>query len=108
MRVAALPLVLALTGCAGSNNALSVAACGVADERLGTIVRDPAAVVEYFRGVIAEGRRLADAAKAGQPIGPEAAAWIEDILDLMDRMQNCVPRETALEAEQVIIMLAKA
>lgn len=99
LRIAIIAIALSLTGCATMGRALSITTCGVADERLGTIVRDPAAVLAYFTRVAAEGRRLAIAIKAGQPVGPEAGAWIADMMDLVDRMRRCIPANVAIDVE---------
>ncbi len=84
-------LLWPLSGCAVAK-AVSVAACGVIDSRLGLVVTDPPIVVAYFQSVGEEGRRIVAAAKAGEDTGPAATAWIADQLDLLDRMNKCVPR----------------
>lgn len=86
-----LALLWPLSGCA-TVKAVSIAACGVSDPRLGLVVTDPPAVVAYFRSVGAEGRQIVAAAQAGEDAGSAATAWIADQLDLLDRMNKCVPR----------------
>lgn len=81
-----------LSGCATASKALSVATCGVADPRLGMIVTDPPAVIEYFNDKIETGRAIAAGLKSGdESVSEEAAAWVEDSVDLAERLRACVP-----------------
>lgn len=81
-----------LTGCAGLTKTASIAACGVHDSRLSKVVTDPAGVIEYFRDTTIEGQRLAAAMEAGEDVTDDAAAWLRDQLDLIDRLNKCIPR----------------
>ena len=101
-KLATIALVIPLMGCATTGKALSVAACGINDSRLGLVVRDPAAVIEYFKHVLEEGRRIVAAAKIGEPVAEDVAEWVGDQLDLIDRMRRCIPRETAVKIERVL------
>lgn len=92
---------LAMTGCATTKNIVSVAQCGVADDRLGKVVTDPEAVRDYFRRMISEGREIVSM-KTGTPTSLDAGAWMADMLDLIDRMNACVPRDLARDAELVL------
>lgn len=88
----AIVLTWPMSGCTTAK-AISVAACGVSDSRLGLIVTNPPAVAEYFRSVGEEGQRIVAAAKAGEDTGEAATSWISDQLDLLDRMNKCIPRD---------------
>ena len=87
----ALALTWPLSGCATAK-AIAVAACGASDPRLGLVVTDPAVVVTYFRDVGDRGREIVAAAKAGEDTSEAATNWIADQLDLLDRMNKCIPR----------------
>lgn len=95
--------VLAASGCATTKNIISVAQCGVADDRLGKVVTDPVAVREYFRRMIAEGREIVTASTDDPGVAIKAAQmWIADMRDLIKRMLACVPRDLARDAELVL------
>lgn len=100
--LAAVVYVLASSGCGTMKNVVSIAQCGVADDRLGKVVTDPVAVRDYFRRMIAEGRELVASMKTGTPTSLDAGAWMADMLDLIDRMNGCVPRDLARDAELVL------
>lgn len=89
--IAAITLMWPLSGCATAK-AVSIAACGISDSRLGLVVTDPPAVGLYFRNVADEGRQIVASAKAGENTGEAATNWITDQLDLLDRMNKCIPR----------------
>ncbi len=96
-------VLAAASGCATTKNIVSIAQCGVADDRLGKVVTDPVAVREYFRRMIAEGREIVTASTDDPGVAIKAARiWIDDMRDLIKRMLACVPPELAREAELVL------
>ena len=87
-------LIASMTGCAGQlTQTIAVTQCVIADERIGTVVTDPKLALTYLRGMVAEGKGIAEAWKTNPARGGDLSReylFVEDVLDLVGRLMACI------------------
>lgn len=109
--------VLASTSCGNSQlqRTIHTSQCVIADQRLGKAIRAPAEARNYLKTVSAEAKAIMSglkdkAANGGGDLSREYRL-IEDLLDLVTRLEACI-REgggvTASQKDHIDLMLAAA
>ena len=96
---------LTLTSCANSTlqRTIHTSQCVLADDRLGKAVLAPAEAREYLRGVAAEAKailgNMPEKLANGGDLSSEYAL-IEDLLDLVTRLEACIREGGGVTASQ--------